>query len=201
MGKNAQQRRGAKAEKKVLRLNLGEAVNSPSETPGHQKPFNLKRSIDDIAGCFCDPIIVYPSGWGDTLPKALLDDVPMQRLLRNMRALKEDPEALELATDVEVCMYMYTVTLEFPVNEMWVRIYMYVMTRYMGDRFPEDMRVTELDAYDMSHLRDLQRWIVRRQLKVRAERRRTEKVQEVEEKQQPEFTRLSFFDKVEAGHV
>ena len=28
----------------------------------------VEKGISEIVGVFCDPIIVYPSGWEDTLP-------------------------------------------------------------------------------------------------------------------------------------
>lgn len=163
---------------------------------GHQQSLGLElapaplgkadlKPAEDLANVFCDPIIVWPGGWGDSLPPEIKKQITMQRLLRLARGAKH-PEEMDLATDAEIASYMFTVTLCQPVDNEWVRIYMFIMTRFMGEKFPEDMRVTELGQYEESMLRDLQRFIVRQQVKHRAEMRRAErsevkKVSEVQE--------------------
>jgi hypothetical protein len=29
----------------------------------------VEKGISDIVGCLTDPIVVFPGGWGDTLPE------------------------------------------------------------------------------------------------------------------------------------
>ena len=31
----------------------------------------IEKGISEIVGVFCDPIIVFPGGWGDSLPEWL----------------------------------------------------------------------------------------------------------------------------------
>ncbi len=49
---------------------------------------SVEKGISEIAGVFTDPIIVFPGGWGDTLPEWLKNAVTLERLEMNMRALK-----------------------------------------------------------------------------------------------------------------
>jgi len=112
------------ADKNVHRQSLGFEI---PETP---KKADLKPA-EDLAGVFCDLIIVMPNGWGNDLPPEIKKQVTMQRLLRLARSA-EHPEELELATDAEIACYMFTVTMDHPVHNEWVQIYMFVMTRFMG---------------------------------------------------------------------
>jgi len=128
--------------------------------------FSLEQQISEMAGAFSDPIIVYPGGWQDSLPEKIRQDITTYRLIR---LLKGD---LEMATWPEVCAYFYTITLCFPPQERVVRMYMYAMTQYKGDPFPEDLRRETLDSYDMNELNRFRRWIRARQLEARKVRQR-----------------------------
>ena len=48
----------------------------------------IEKGISEIVGALSDPIIVYPGGWGDTLPEWLKNVVTLERLVMNMKALK-----------------------------------------------------------------------------------------------------------------
>ncbi len=48
----------------------------------------IEKGISDLVGCLTDPIIVFPGGWGDTLPEWLKNAVTLERLAMNMKALK-----------------------------------------------------------------------------------------------------------------
>ena len=43
------------------------------------KPDTVEKGISDIVGVFCDPIIVYPSGWEDTMPDWIKSRITMDR--------------------------------------------------------------------------------------------------------------------------
>ncbi|MCK4387796.1 MAG: hypothetical protein KAW00_03395, partial [Dehalococcoidia bacterium] len=65
-------------------------------------PKTVEKGISDIVGVFCNPIIVFPGGWGDTLPEWLKTSITLERLMENMKALKgESPTG----TDAEACAY------------------------------------------------------------------------------------------------
>ena len=68
----------------------------------------IERGISDLAGVFTDPIIVYPGGWGDTLPDWLKEAITLERLLMNAKALEGEQMA---ATDAEACAYLYSAAL------------------------------------------------------------------------------------------
>ena len=52
----------------------------------------VEQGISDIVGCLTDPIIVFPGGWGDTLPDWLKTAITLERMMGDMKALKgEEP--------------------------------------------------------------------------------------------------------------
>ncbi len=124
----------------------------------------LDKQITEMVAAFSDPIIVYRGGWEDTVPEQVKQDITTYRLLRLLTG------DLELATWPEVCAYFYTLTLCFPPHEQVTRMYMYTMTQYKGDLFPEEMRIKELDSYDTNELNAFRRWIRVKQLQHRKER-------------------------------
>ncbi len=48
----------------------------------------MEKGISDIVGCLTDPIIVFPGGWGDTLPEWLKTTITLERMMWDMKALK-----------------------------------------------------------------------------------------------------------------
>ncbi|TET41622.1 MAG: hypothetical protein E3J60_04110, partial [Dehalococcoidia bacterium] len=60
----------------------------------------MEKGISDIVGALSDPIIVFPGGWGDSLPEWLKSTITLERLAMNMRALKG---AEMTSTDAEAC--------------------------------------------------------------------------------------------------
>jgi hypothetical protein len=77
--------------------------------------------VDDLVGTLIDPIIVYPGGWGDSLPEWLKTSITLERLEMNMRALKgEEPTG----TNAEACAYLMTVSLTQPIDSDWTQIYL-----------------------------------------------------------------------------
>jgi len=71
-------------------------------------------------------------------------------------------------------LYMYPRTMESPLGDQWTRIYLYLGTKVLKE-MPEDIAQRELSQYDMSHLRDLKRWIKGKIVEARKARRRQEK--------------------------
>jgi len=129
--------------------------------------------VSDIVGIFTDPILVFPGGWGDTLPDWIKGAITMDRLETSLRASKGEEET---GTDAEACAYLYTAGLTAPMDHGWSRIYLYVATktyaRHKGGQVPEDIRVESLDDYQMGELKRLKDWIYRQRVKVRQERER-----------------------------
>ena len=153
--------------------------------------------IDDLVGALCDPIIVYPSGWQDTLPDWVKPQITLERLIMNMRVIKEGGVPVG---DTEALAYICPRTMEAPMSEQWYRIYMYVFNQAMKFKkteVPEDLKSEKLSDYDMQQLNQLKRWIYERRVKHRKEKQRGERRQAKEEAEAKELATVpvqpSFF--------
>jgi len=138
----------------------------------------IDNQIDELVGALSDPIIVMPGGWGDTLPDWIKSQITIERLAQDMKASKGEKPT---ATDAEACAYLYTASLEAPMDSDWTRIYLYVagkvVSRARDTEVPDDIRVDSLNDEQMRLLSDLKDWIYQRRVKARKERRRVEKAQ------------------------
>ena len=139
-------------------------------------PKTVDSMVSDIVGIFTNPILVFPGGWGDTLPDWIKTAITMDRLEMSIRASKGEEET---GTDAEACAYLYTAGLTAPMDHDWSRIYLYVSTktyaRHKGGEMPEDIRVESLDDYQMGELKRLKDWIYRQRVKARQERDRVDR--------------------------
>ena len=149
-------------------------------------PKTVEKGISDIVGVFCNPIIVFPGGWGDTLPEWLKTSITLERLMENMKALKgESPTG----TDAEACAYLNTASLTQPMDHDWTQIYLYIATKVYekwrtkesGVTMPEDIRVETLRDEQMRDLNRLKAWIYRQRIQARLDRDRGERRQKKEE--------------------
>jgi len=174
--------------------------------PREYKAKDTDLWIDDLVGAICDPVIVFPSGWQDTIPEWIFPEIKMQRLLDLMVQHREMDGAEPMASDLEVMAYMYPRSLEAPLGSDWTDIYLYVATQAMKRRHPpvevpEDIRRDSLNSDQLRQLNELKRWLYRKRIEARKERRRAEKRAEKEAKgreleavpaQPPEQLRLPF---------
>jgi hypothetical protein len=134
--------------------------------------------IDEMVGALTDPIIVFPSGWEDTMPEWMKRDLPINRLVHIMECL-HGKARWEEACDLEALIYMYPAALAQPLGEEWTRIYIYLGTKVMGEKMPEDIREESIPDHYQGDLRDLKRWIRKKKVEARKERQRREKKAEV----------------------
>ena len=136
----------------------------------------IEKGISDIVGVFTDPILVMPGGWGDTLPDWLKGAITMERLIENMKALKGEEMT---GTDAEACAYLYTASLEAPMDHDWTQIYLYIAgktyQRHKQGEMPEDIRVESLRDDQLRDLNRLKEWIYRQRARIRLERDRAER--------------------------
>jgi len=143
---------------------------------------SVEKGISDIVGVFTDPIIVFPGGWGDTLPEWLKNAITLERLEMNMKALKGEEMT---GTDAEACAYLYTASLTAPMDHDWGQIYLYIATqtyrRWGKNEMPGDIALDQLDDGQMRDLRRLKEWLYNQRTKVRQERERAERRQRKEE--------------------
>ena len=141
------------------------------------------KQLSEVVGCLTDPIVVYPGGWGDTLPDWLKGAISVERLIENIRTLKEGEPT---ATDAEACAYLYTTCLCFPLDEDWAQIYFYLTSQVMsrhrqGVEIPSDIKVEALDQQQTHDLRRLKDFIYRKRVENRQDRDRAERRQKREE--------------------
>lgn len=161
----------------------------------------LDKGISEIVGVFCDPIIVFPGGWADTLPDWLKEAITLERLLENVRALKDGDMT---GSDAEACAYLMTLSLTQPMDSDWTQIYLYIAgkvyekhrTKDSGATMPEDIRVDSLNDYQMRELNSLKHEIYETRARVRQDRdradRREKREQEIAKKdaEQPALFKL-----------
>jgi hypothetical protein len=74
---------------------------------------NVNSMVGDLVGTLTDPIIVYPGGWGDSLPEWLKNAITSERLTENMKATKSEQST---GTDAEACAYLNTASLTAPTQ-------------------------------------------------------------------------------------
>ena len=141
-----------------------------------------EKGISEIVGVFTDPIIVFPGGWGDTLPEWLKSAITLERLAMNMRALKGEEMT---GTDAEACAYLYTASLTQPMGRDWTQIYLYIAgklyTQWKKSEIPEDIRVESLNDDQMRDLNRLKAWLYQKRTTVRLARERADRRQKKEE--------------------
>jgi len=132
----------------------------------------MEKGISDIVGVFTDPILVFPGGWGDTLPEWLKGAITMERLMMNVESLKTGQMT---GTDAEACAYLMTVSLTQPIDNYWTQIYLYVSTkvcsRWKKVEIPEDIRVQSLLDDQVRDLDRLKAWLYRQRTTIRLERK------------------------------
>ena len=149
-------------------------------------PKTVEKGISEIVGVFCDPIIVFPGGWGDSLPDWLKTSITLERLVMNMRVLKGE---LPTGTDAEACAYLNTASLTQPMDHDWTQIYLYIATKVYekwrtkesGVTMPDDIRVESLNDDQMRDLNRLKAWLYQKRTTVREDRERAERRQKKEE--------------------
>jgi len=129
-----------------------------------------------MMGALTDPIIVYPGGWGDTLPDWLKSAVTLERLTMNMKEIRgEEPTG----TDAEACAYLYTTSFAAPLDSDWVQIYLYVSGKtcsHWGSRkIPPDIAVDSLNDWQRNQLERLKAWLYQRRVQERINRDRAER--------------------------
>jgi len=146
----------------------------------------IEKGISDLVGVFTDPILVFPGGWGDTLPDWLKEAITIERLIMNIGALKGEEMT---STDAEACAYLYTACLTQPPDHDWTQIYLYIAgqvysrhrSKDSGVQIPEDIRVDSLSVDQMRDLQGFKAWLYERRIKARLERGKAERRQEREE--------------------
>lgn len=139
----------------------------------------VEKGISDILGCLTDPIIVFPGGWGDSIPEWLKTAITLERMIGNMKALNgQEPTG----TDAEACAYLMTVSLSQPMDSDWTQIYLYVAgqtyKRWKKGEIPADIVVESISDYHVRELDRLKAWLYKRRVRARIEQNRDKRRQE-----------------------
>ena len=124
---------------------------------------------------------MFPGGWGDTLPDWLKTAVTLERMMGNVKTLREE----ELTgTDAEACAYLMTVSLTQPIDSDWTQIYLYIAgqtyKRWNKSQMPADIAVDSISDYQVGELNRLKAWLYRQRIKARMEKDRAQRRQEKE---------------------
>jgi len=141
----------------------------------------IEKGISEIVGALTDPIIVFPGGWGDTLPEWLKTAVTLERMMGNVKALRgEEPTG----TDAEACAYLMTVSLTQPMDGDWTQIYLYIAgqtyKRWNKGEMPADIAVDSISDYQVGELNKLKAWLYRQRIRARIEKGKVKRGQEKE---------------------
>lgn len=141
-----------------------------------KKNTELDKGISEIVGIFTDPTIVMPGGWGETLPDWIKEAITIERLLMNIKGIRGEEMT---GTDAEAVAYLYTASLNAPIDRDWTDIYLYITTqvirRHRKVDVPDDIAVESLSDYQMGKLRHLKGWIFRQRTRARQDRDRAER--------------------------
>ncbi len=142
---------------------------------------NKKRTNDfvfNFMDCLISPIIVFKSSWQDTIPKDILKNIKLSRLLCSM---KQE----EMASLTEALAYMMPRTYEAPMPTEWVHIYTWLGLQY-AVRFKNsgqlnamtEIAPSKLSEYEMGLLNNLRIWIYEKRRKALKDRLKdTEKLE------------------------
>ena len=130
------------------------------------KPKSTKIDfVFEIMDCLTAPIIVFPSAWQTAIPKDVLNNVTMSRLLCQLAGE-------QMASIPEVVAYMMPRSFESPMPYEWVNIYTWVGLQY-ARQFKETQQVKDMEEiapkalsdYDMGLLNGLRKWIYEKRRK------------------------------------
>lgn len=111
--------------------------------------------IFDILDAVSAPILTFSHWWADTIPHRMLQNIPLARIL----ALRNRQH---LATEEECAVYIYTRTLDAPMDQDWTEIYCHLCCKVLQKWFHEDhwkemaapSQLTELQIGKLHRLRN-----------------------------------------------
>lgn len=153
------------------------------------------KAVNELVGCFTDPIIMYPSPWMDTLPDWVKREIPLARMLYFMKNKDTFGTYEFMCPDLDAMAYMYPSSLEFPLSHDWAQIYLYLSTqglRSVGKKVPEEIVVDELSSDQTRELRFLKAWLYKKKVAYRKQAMKTDKLAMIEVDEKPD-TQIPLF--------
>jgi len=149
------------------------------DVPKQPNPKEVDDWVSDLVGALTDPIIVFPAGgWENDIPERLKQQIPLERLIMNMKVIREKKGVP--VGDLEALVYMFPRTMEAPMTSEQTKLYFYCFNeamKFMRVEVPEELKLKkyeELNSYEMHQLDNLKRFIWDRRLNARKERARGE---------------------------
>ena len=143
------------------------------------KENNQKREsnyVFDIVDALSAPILTFSKHWADVLPERILNIVQLARMIALMKGE-------QTATYAECVIYMYTRTLEAPMDHEWTDIYTHVSCTTLEDWFGEDhwndtRAPKELSDWLQSKLTGLRRHIYEKRREILKQKCKSQQVPE-----------------------
>jgi hypothetical protein len=143
-----------------------------------------EQGISDIAGCLTDRIIVFPGGWGESLPEWLKTAITLERMIWYMKTVNGEEAT---GSDAEACAYLMTVSLSQPMDSGWTQIYLYVAAktcrRWNKTEVPADVAVESISENQTKQLSRLKVWLYHQRISARLDKERSERRRKKEEDQ------------------
>lgn len=149
--------------------------NFPKEHPA-QKKKEIESCVFNMMDALRSPILTFSPHWKDTIPQRILDKIPMARMIALFKSE-------EMATLEECCAYMYTRSLEAPMEHEWTDIFTHVCCRtlerwFNENRWEETRAPKELSAWLQSKLDGLRRHIYVKRREILKQQLRNQKKNE-----------------------
>jgi hypothetical protein len=152
-------------------------------SPAEKK--EIDDGIGDLVHAIAGPVIVFPNtGWEDTIPKWVFNEIQLRRLTQSMREHNNavPDEEKNRALDIECLAYIYPATLAAPMDHDWAQIYCWLVKKCMMERMcggkqmkadefkdiaPGQLSIDERREYD-----GLRRWLWEKNLEQKKEIRK-----------------------------
>jgi len=176
----------------LVQLNFGFECE-PLPTQNKTSKSNKKRTNDfvfNFMDCLTSPIIVFKSAWQDTIPRDILKNIKLSRLLCSM-------QQEGMASLTETLAYMMPRTYEAPMPTEWVNIYTWLGLKYATQFKNSDqlnaiteIAPSELSEYEIGLLNNLRKWIYDKRRKALKEKLKSAK--ESEKNTLPENQKVLF---------
>lgn len=128
----------------------------------------MKDYAFDLMDALQAPMITFNQSWADTIPKRILDIIPMARMIALSKCEQQ-------ATYPECVAYLYTRSLEAPMDHDWTEIYTHVscvtLENWFGENHFEQVQAPrQLNDWLLSQLTDLRNHIYSKRRQVLKDR-------------------------------
>ena len=120
----------------------------------------VDRKIERLAKALTSPVIAFRGGEG-----YVTEDMKFKIKIHRLKALKENKELKDEATDYEAMVYLSSASLCQPLSQMWLNIYFHLFSKYYPEQAKEIGINHNLNTQEERELNRLKEWIFRQQRK------------------------------------